>query len=207
MRFRFRVALFFFSALRGIVFAMAFYHSVKQTVKEFLQIAVISLAIVLPIRYFLVQPFYVKGASMEPNFYDSEYLLIDELSYRFREPKRGEVVVIHAKGTIKDFYIKRMVALPGETVVIKGGVIAITSADGTVTKLTERYLPEGLLTAGDLTMTLGKDDFFVLGDNRASSLDSRFIGAIHRNAVVGRVWLRGWPLDRLMKFEAPMYGI
>lgn len=185
---------------------MAFYHSVKQTVKEFLQIALISLAIVLPIRYFLVQPFYVKGASMEPNFYDSEYLLVDELSYRFREPKRGEVVVIHANGTIKDFYIKRLVALPGERIEIKSGVITITAIGGEVTNLNEPYLPEGLLTAGDLTMTLGVDEFFVLGDNRPSSLDSRFIGAINRRAIVGRAWLRGWPFDRLMKFEAPTYG-
>ena len=185
---------------------MAFYYSVKQTVKEFLQIAIISLAIVLPIRYFLVQPFYVKGASMEPNFHDSEYLLIDELSYRFREPKRGEVVVIHANGSIKDFYIKRIIGLPGERVVIGGGIVTVSSyGDASSVRLSETYLPEGLLTSGDVSMTLGPDDFFVLGDNRPSSLDSRFIGAIQRSAIVGRAWIRGWPFDRFATFEAPLY--
>ncbi|MDO8435090.1 MAG: signal peptidase I [bacterium] len=184
---------------------MPIYSSVKETVKEFLQIAIIALAIVLPIRYFLVQPFLVKGASMEPNFHDSEYLLIDELSYRFREPLRGEVVVIHAKESIKDFYIKRLIGFPGERVVISGGVVTIYDAEGKGVQLSESYLPQGLATNGDVTMTLAADEFFVLGDNRPSSLDSRFIGAIKRSALVGRVWIRGWPFDRLEKFEAPTY--
>ena len=86
---------------------------------EIIKVALVSLAIILPIRYYLVQPFYVKGSSMEPNFYGSEYLLIDEISYRWREPVRGEVVVLHPPKDQRDYFIKRVVGLPGDRVVIK----------------------------------------------------------------------------------------
>jgi signal peptidase I len=92
---------------------------------ELVQVLLISLAIVLPVRYFLVQPFSVKGASMEPNFYEREYLIIDALSYRLRHPVRGEIVVFRPPNDRHDYYIKRVIGLPGETVEIMNGKVKI----------------------------------------------------------------------------------
>jgi len=181
---------------------MAFYYSVKQTVKEFLQIAIISLAIVLPIRYFLVQPFYVKGASMEPNFHDSEYLLIDELSYRFREPKRGEVVVIHANGSIKDFYIKRIIGLPGEKIEIKEGKVKIYNSENPEGFFLNesQYLSSNVETSGGQNVQLSDTEYFVLGDNRSYSSDSRSWGPVPEEDVVGKVLIRAWPFKKAQIF-------
>lgn len=186
---------------------MPFKHSLKQTIKEFLQIAIISLAIILPVRYFLIQPFYVKGASMEPNFYNRDYLIIDELSYRFREPIRGEVVVLRRGRGFKDFFIKRIIGLPGERVVIENGeVFVYENGSEKRTQLDESgYLAGDVATYGNVDIKLGEDEFFVLGDNRAASMDSRSFGTLPRKAIVGRTWLRGWPLDELDHFKAPEY--
>ena len=113
-----------------------------EYIGELIRVVVISLAIILPVRYFLVQPFYVKGASMEPNFYDHEYLIIDELSYRFREPARGEIVVFRYPADPTQFFIKRVLGLPGETIEIHNGILAIKNSfqkDGFLVK--EPYLP------------------------------------------------------------------
>src|SRR3989344_1293745 len=83
---------------------------------EIFKVVVISLVIIIPIRYFLIKPFYVKGASMEPNFHDYEYLIIDEISYRFNQPARGEVVVFKYPFDQSQFFIKRIIGMPGETV-------------------------------------------------------------------------------------------
>src|SRR3989339_11473 len=159
---------------------------------EVIQIILISSAIIIPIRYFLVQPFYVKGASMEPNFYDSEYLIIDELSYRLRTPERGEIVVFHYPGNRSEYFLKRIIGLPGERVKIKDGQGIIyndQNPDGLVLK--ENYLPAGLQNKPDVIYNLDANHFFVLGDNRNSSFDSRFFGPIDQNEIVGRVILRG----------------
>ncbi len=173
---------------------------------ELIQVAAISLAIIIPIRYFLIQPFYVKGASMEPNFYDHEYLIIDELSYRFHLPTRGDIVVFRYPVDPKQFFIKRVIGLPGETVEIAGGQIKIFNKDfpnGFVVHESQ-YLDQDF-TSTNQTVTLKSDEFFVLGDNRRESLDSRFFGPIKSSAIVGRVWLRGWPIDRWKAFQAPDY--
>ncbi len=96
----------------------SFSESVSSFVVEVAKVVIISLAIIIPVRYFLIQPFYVKGASMEPNFHDNEYLVVDEVSYRFRQPARGDVVVIRRPRQDLDFLIKRVVGLPGERVEI-----------------------------------------------------------------------------------------
>lgn len=171
---------------------------------EVVKVALVSLAIILPIRYFLVQPFYVKGASMEPNFLDHDYLLIDEISYRFREPHRGEVVVFHYPNDPSQFFIKRIIGLPGEHVVVRDGVVFVAEGEGELEELSESYLPQAVTTRGHLgtylDVTLGQDEYYVLGDNRASSLDSRSFGPVKRRQVVGRIWIRGWPFDRLSIF-------
>jgi signal peptidase I len=175
---------------------------------ELIQVAAISLAIIIPVRYFLVQPFYVKGASMEPNFFDHEYLIIDELSYRLRDPVRGDIVVFRYPKDPTQFFIKRVIGSPGETVEIVGGQIKIfndQNPNGFV--LTETEYLDQEFTATTRTVTLKSGEYFVLGDNRIASLDSRYFGAIHRYDIVGRVWLRGWPLDRWKVFENPRYQI
>jgi len=180
---------------------------IKEFILEFLKILIISLIIVLPIRYFLIQPFYVKGASMEPSFHDYEYLIIDEITFRFRQPQRGEIIVFHSPTRSTDYYIKRIIGLPGERILIKNGEISIYNEDFPYGIILDEsnYLELGSQTPGQIDLILGPDEYFVLGDNRNASLDSRSFGPILRKNIIGRTWLRGWPLDRLKKFEIPFY--
>ncbi len=175
---------------------------------ELIQVLAISLAIIIPVRYFLVQPFYVKGASMEPNFFDHEYLIIDELSYRFHTPSRGDIVVLRYPNDQKQYFIKRIIGLPGETIEIAGGQIKIfNDAHPNGEVLDERAYLDQEFTATTRTVTLKPNEFYVLGDNRVASLDSRYFGPVVRDLIVGRVWLRGWPLDRWKIFQNPNYAI
>ncbi len=171
---------------------------------EVVKVAVVSLAIILPIRYFLVQPFYVKGASMEPNFTDHDYLLIDEISYRFRAPERGEVVVFRYPKNPRDFYIKRVVGLPGERVVIKDTKVLVSSGAELV-ELPEKYLDVNYLggqpNSNYLDVTLGADQYYVMGDNRRASSDSRSFGPITKHDLIGRSWVRAWPFNRWKVFS------
>jgi len=174
---------------------------------EVVQIVIISAAIIIPIRYFLIQPFYVKGASMEPNYFDHEYLIIDEISYRFDDPERGEIVVFRYPENPSEFFIKRVIGLPGETIEITDGKVIIYNNDnpsGVV--LDEMYL-DVEQTFGKKRVSLNEDEFFVLGDNRDKSLDSRTFGPIRRSDIVGRVWLRGLPLSRIDVFDLPDYNL
>ncbi len=174
---------------------------------EVLQIVIIASAIIIPIRYFLVQPFYVKGASMEPNFYDHEYLIIDELSFRFREPDRGEIVVFRYPKDPSQFFIKRVVALPGETVEITEGHVVIYNDDHpNGLELEELYLSE-VATVGKQRVTLGPEEYYVMGDNRGKSLDSRSFGPITNEQFIGRVWVRGLPFSRVGTFDLPIYNL
>lgn len=177
--------------------------------KEVLEIAkvlLISLVIVLPIRYFLVQPFIVRGASMEPNFENREYLIVDEVSYYFRKPQRGESIVFRYPRDPQQFFIKRIIGLPGEKVAIKGGRVRIVNLDfpdGFI--LEELYLdPSDRMTYPDANMELGKDQFFVLGDNRDASSDSRVWGPLDGKFITGRAAFRAWPVNR---FGAIITGI
>jgi len=179
--------------------------AVFEFVWEMVKVALISLAIILPVRYFLIQPFYVKGASMEPNFFDHEYLIIDEISYRFNEPSRGDIAVFKYPNDPRQYFIKRIVGLPGEKVEIKEGKIFINNSE-----LKESYLPANLQTNLSLirsygTVTLANDEYFLLGDNRDQSLDSRAFGPVKKDYLIGRTWLRGWPFNRLAVFNAPEY--
>ncbi|MEK7615141.1 MAG: signal peptidase I [Patescibacteria group bacterium] len=174
---------------------------------EVLQIVAISAAIIIPIRYFLIQPFYVKGASMEPNFYDHEYLIIDELSYRFHQAQRGEIVVFRYPRDPSQFFIKRVIALPGETVeVTNNHVIIYNTQHPNGVTLQEPYIGERP-TSGKEKTTLGHDEFWVMGDNRDESMDSRSFGPVSRSGIIGRVWVRGLPLSRIGTFELPDYKL
>lgn len=173
--------------------------SFTDNVKEFLKFLIIASAIALPVRYFVAQPFIVRGASMQPNFENSEYLIIDELSYFFREPERGEVVVFRYPLDTRQYFIKRIIGLPGERVEIKGGKVSMREADSKESVLLEEpYLSKDTETAGDYIVTLGPGDYFVLGDNRAQSSDGRVWGALPRRLIVGRVFLRAWPASRFV---------
>lgn len=173
-----------------------------EFVIELVKVVLISLVIILPVRYYLVQPFYVKGASMEPTFLDHEYLLIDEISYRFEKPERGAVVVFRYPKDPRQFFIKRIIGLPGETVHIKNGRISIAK-EGLADELIidESYLPPDLTTSGEFSLTVPPGHYFLMGDNRDSSLDSRMFGAVSERYIIGRVWLRAWPLDRWTFFK------
>jgi signal peptidase I len=176
---------------------------------ELIKIVVISLVIIIPVRHFLIQPFYVKGASMEPNFYDHEYLIIDEITYRFEEPKRGDIIVFRYPKDPQEYFIKRLIGLPGEEVQIADGNVVIYNAEnpgGFI--LEEPYLAEGTKTYNfsEEKVTLSDNEYFVLGDNRNSSKDSRSFGPVNQSFISGRVLLRGWPFDRITLFEAPSYS-
>ncbi len=174
---------------------------------EIVQVVAISLAIIIPVRVFLIQPFYVQGASMEPNFFNHEYLIIDELSYRLRAPERGEIVVFHYPNDPSQYFIKRVIGLPGETVEIAGGNVKIYNGQYPNGKVLDEtgYLDQDF-TAATQTVTLKPDELFLLGDNRSSSLDSRFFGPVKRFAIVGRVWVRGYPVDRWKHFTLYNYN-
>ncbi len=165
---------------------------------EAFKVVVISLAIIVPVRFFLIKPFYVKGASMEPNFHDREYLIVDEITYRFNHPERGEVIVFKDPFNSGQFFIKRVIGLPGEKVRITDGRVFI-SEDGSspVVALEEDYLLPATATNGNIEFSLDVDEYFLLGDNRNSSLDSRAFGPLEREAIVGRVLWRGWPLNKV----------
>ncbi len=167
-------------------------------VSETIKITLIALAIILPVRYFLIKPFYVNGASMVPTYYDGEYLIVDEITYRFNAPMRGDVIVFEYPEDHTQFFIKRVIGLPGERVVINDGFVIIYNdarPDGMV--LEEPYLLPETTTLATVDTTLGEDEFFVLGDNRNHSLDSRRFGVLHADEIIGRAWLRGWPPDRI----------
>jgi len=167
---------------------------------EVIEVLIISVVAVWLIRSFLIQPFLISGASMEPNFSDGHYLLIDEVTYKFREPHRGEVVVFRSPTDSSTFFIKRVVGLPGETLTIKNGSIFINGG-----QLKETYIGSGLKTFGDQEIVLGENELFVMGDNRSFSFDSRNWGPLKENRITGLVRLRLWPLNKVMAIEAPVY--
>jgi signal peptidase I len=171
---------------------------------ELVRIVTITIALVIGFRVFIANPFKVEGKSMEPTYFDKEYLVIEELSYRFQDPVRGQVVVLRPPTEPKKYFIKRIIGLPGETVELNQGVVTIyNKAYPTGWVLREdTYIDLADMTQDErdsLTMrpmTLGADEYFVLGDNRLASFDSRFFGPITREALVGRAWVRGWPIHR-----------
>ncbi|MEK7481794.1 MAG: signal peptidase I [Patescibacteria group bacterium] len=180
--------------------------SFLYAVWEIIEVAIIAIAAVLIIRYFLVQPFLVSGASMEPNFHSGDYLLIDEISYRFREPQRGEVIVFHYPNNESVYYIKRIIGLPGEEVEIKNGKIKIYNSenpDGFV--LDENYLLGNIGDSKIEKTAISGEEYYVLGDNRNFSFDSRSWGSLEENEIIGLVRLRLWPLNKVMAFESPIY--
>lgn len=172
---------------------------------EFLKIVVIAALIVLPIRYFIFQPFIVKGESMAPNFQTGDYLIIDEISYIISNPERGDVVVLKYPLDTRQRFIKRVIGLPGETVDIKEGKITISKNGETFVLEEKKYLFDLKATDDNLTIALKENQYFVLGDNRPFSYDSRRWGALPRKDIIGKAVFRVLPLSQMTLILGPNY--
>lgn len=178
---------------------------------DLVETVAISLSIFLVVYLFLMQPHQVNGQSMVPNFQDGEHVMTDKISYKFREPMRGEVVVFHAppaagcvEGTGCDF-IKRIIAVPGDRVAVHDNAFWINGQ-----KLPEPYIPDNFeILPGRATLDeeiyLAPDEYFVSGDNRPHSSDSRFWGPIAKDEIVGRVFLRYWPIQEIKLIKKAEY--
>ncbi len=164
---------------------------------EILRFTLIAIIVVLPIRWYIAQPFIVSGASMEQTFHNNEYLIVDQLTYRFREPERGEVVIFRYPHDPSKYFIKRVIGLPGETVSIENNAITITSKENPEGLVLEEPYIGDVVTDGNQSITLAEEEYFVMGDNRGHSSDSRSWGALEKDKIVGRAWLRLFPPTEL----------
>lgn len=167
----------------------------KQSIWEMIKFAAITVAIVLPIRAYVAQPFIVSGSSMVPTFQNGEYLVIDEFSYHLRGPQRGEVVVFRYPKDPSKFFIKRVIGLPGETVSMSPAGVTIIKANKEEVTIDEPYVSEQNLPYQ--TVKLGENEYYVMGDNRPASLDSRVWGPVEEGLIKGRVFLRLLPFSAL----------
>jgi len=157
---------------------------------EFLETAIIIGVIAFVIRFFLIQPFVVEGASMEPNFHNNDYLIIEKISEKIKEPKRGDVIVFRYPNNPKVNYIKRIIGIPGDTIIINNGVLKIRTPGSNEEKIiNENYIPESIKTSGNMETKIENDQYFVLGDNRSNSSDSREWGVLPKENIIGRAWL------------------
>ncbi|MBI2048616.1 MAG: signal peptidase I [Parcubacteria group bacterium] len=167
-------------------------------VRSLILYSIISLSLAFTIRFFIAAPYLVQGASMDPTFHSADYLIVDRVTYRFEEPVRGDVIVFRFPQDPSRSFIKRVIGLPGETVTIKSEQITITNAehpDGF--QIDEPYVVPENMRETDTRITLGQDEFFVLGDNRKASADSRTWGALPRDHIIGRALLRLYPFSQV----------
>lgn len=173
---------------------------------DILESIVVALAIFVVIYLFLYQPHQVKGGSMEPNFHDGEYILTDKISYRFGDPQLGDVVVFKSPQNKEIDYIKRIIGVPGDRVQLLKGVFYINGK-----KLEENYIPpENFLYGGSFLregeeIVVPNNHYFVVGDNRPRSSDSREWGPIEKTDIIGRSFMRYFPFNRFGLIEKPNY--
>ncbi|MDP2676286.1 MAG: signal peptidase I [bacterium] len=162
------------------------------SVLSFLKFVAIVFVIVVPIRMYVAQPFIVRGESMQPTFENSDYLIIDEFTYRFlREAERGEVIIFRYPRDPKTFFIKRIIGVPGDTVRIRDGKVSVTNGSDVFPDPLTDFVDAN---QQDGTWMLEENEYFVLGDNRDFSSDSRVWGTLPENLIIGRALLRLWPL-------------
>lgn len=165
---------------------------------DFLETIVVALSIFVVVYLFFMQPHEIKGSSMEPNFHNGEYILTDKISYRFRTPSRGDVIILKAPKNPEVDYIKRVIGLPGERIKVERGQVFINE-----TKVDERYVSDatplfpGSFLQDGVEITVPEDEYFVMGDNRPHSSDSREFGPIGRNLIIGKAFFRYWPLTEI----------
>lgn len=160
---------------------------------EALQVMAPALVLALIVHLFLAQATIVYGQSMEPNLHPNQRLIVDKLSYRLHGPQRNDIVVVDLPD-MEEMLVKRIIALPGETVEVRRGVVYVNGV-----AIAEPY-PHDLTPYDMAPRTLGALAYFVMGDNRGNSNDSRSFGPVTRDEIVGRVWLRYWPLDQFVLF-------
>ena len=174
---------------------------------DLVKILIIAAVIIVPFRAFIAEPFVVSGSSMLPNFQNHDYLIVDRISYSFSSPKRGDVIVLLYPKDTSQFFIKRIIGLPGETVEFsQGHVIIVNSQYPQGLTINEPYLPSQVETfAANQKVTLGDGEYFVLGDNRTASSDSRVWGILPQNDIVGRVWTRVYPFSDFGFIKTPTY--
>lgn len=164
--------------------------------------------LVILIRYVFISPFEVKGESMEPNFHTNDLLIVDKISYRFQEPQRGDVIVLVPPNATSDYYVKRIIALPGEEIQFKNGrVVIYNAAHPEGMTLEESYIPPYVQTDGQTgeRVKVAEDSYFVMGDNRPNSNDSRSWGVLARSSIVGKAWVVLLPLRDLAVLKHPTY--
>jgi len=168
----------------------------KGLLKDLFTLALLIVVVVIPIRVFVISPFVVDGESMHPTFENLDYLIVDELLYNFSAPARGDVIVFRYPGNPSIFYIKRIIGLPGETVSINRGAVTVTTVIGEKVTLPETYIVNEDATYTK-NVTLNTEEYFVMGDNRPNSSDSRVWGPLPKSDIIGRVDLRLLPLNKI----------
>jgi len=165
----------------------------EHSLTEIIRFALLAIIIVVPIRMFIAQPFIVSGASMNNTFENGQYLIVDQLSYYLDDPARGDVVIFRYPRDPSKFFIKRVIGLPGDTLTIEESNVTITNEanpDGYV--LNEPYV-NSMQVAAPRTEVMGPREYFVMGDNRDQSSDSRVWGVLQEERIIGRAWLRLFP--------------
>lgn len=176
----------------------------KEILREIFIFALIAFGIVLPFRMYIAEPYLVDGRSMDPTFTTGDYLIVDKLSYQIGEPERNSVVVLkYPKNTDKSF-IKRIIGLPGERVIIKDNVVTIINAEN----------PNGFVidgsyvthtSTGSYETKLADDEYYVLGDNRGESFDSRFWGPLQKKYIIGKPIIRLFPFNKIEVVPGKIY--
>lgn len=166
----------------------------SRSVREFLILLIIAIAIFVGLRS-SVQTFVVYGPSMQPNFWDQQRLLVSKLAYKIHEPERGDVIIFHPPNRVRDSYIKRVIGLPGESVTIEDGVVRVNKPDGSILILDEPYVKEAA-TSLYVGQSIPENEYFVLGDNRNNTNDSRNGWYVPAENIVGKAWLSIWPPDK-----------
>ncbi|OGI60942.1 signal peptidase I [Candidatus Nomurabacteria bacterium RIFCSPHIGHO2_01_FULL_37_25] len=170
--------------------------SFKQSFWELARFTILALAIVIPIRVLIAEPFVVSGSSMIPTFEDGNYLIIDKISYELNDPKRDDIAVFRYPNDPAKFFIKRVIGLPNETVDIKGSVVTIINEKYPLGfTLDEPYVKN--ISNNTMHVKLKDDEYFVMGDNRSGSSDSRYWGAVKKEFFTGRVFLRLLPINNI----------
>jgi signal peptidase I len=179
----------------------------KSELFDIIKTLILFSIIYFVIKGYIAQPFLVKGRSMEQTFSDGDYLIVDQITYNFTEPKRSEVIVFHTEfipgGNEKEYYIKRVIGIPGDRVVIKDGeVLLYENNSETPTILDENYIIDGLKTLSQepVDMVLKDNQYFVLGDNRGNSSDSRYWGPVDKTYIVGKPFIRLFPFNTITIF-------
>jgi signal peptidase I len=168
----------------------------KESPWDIVKFVILAFIIVIPIRMFIAQPFLVKGRSMDPIFHEKDYLIVDELSYHLRSPKRGEVIVFKFPLNPKEHFVKRVIGLPGDTIQIINGEVTVITKQGKTLKLYEPYVKNHSYESL-VDIVVPEDNLFVMGDNRAESYDSRMWKFLPFKMATGRALIRLYPFNQI----------